>query len=69
MGELVDVECSTWNNGLGFSPSCLRHFEKSTVEAFKRGGVPVLSRISSNPISDRDSDSLFTAGRPSPPDS
>ena len=39
------------------------------LDAFRRGGVPVLSRIREKPSFERHSDSKFTAGRPSPPDS
>jgi hypothetical protein len=58
--------CSTWNNGRGFSPFWRLHIEKSQLEAFNLGGVPVFKRISLNPSVSKDSESLFTAGRLSP---
>ena len=61
--------CSTWNKGRGCSPSWRIHFEKSQLEAFRRGGVPVFRRMSSKPSFRSESESKLTAGRPSPPDS
>ena len=43
-------------------------FEKSIERAARRGGVPVLSRVSVKPRRMSDSLRRSTAGRPSPPD-
>jgi hypothetical protein len=56
-------------SGGGISPFCSTQREKSHVEALRRGGVPVLRRINSNPRFAREVESLFAAGLPSPPDS
>ena len=64
---LPSLKCSTWNNGGGVSPSRRVQAEKSHDEAFRRGGVPVLSLKSVNPMDSSDSESLFAAGLPSPP--
>ncbi len=63
----VVKECSTWNNGRGLSPSCRKQTLKLQLEALRRGGVPVLRRISLKPRASRLSESRLTAGRPSPP--
>ena len=50
------------------SPGWTTVCEKSMESAARRGGVPVFSRMRENPSCLRDSLSLSTAGRPSPPD-
>ena len=58
--------CSTWNNGLGTSPSWRESTEKLQEEAFKRGGVPVFRRVKVKPRCFKLSDRALTAGRLSP---
>src|SRR6266404_576928 len=68
---------STWNKssfqnvkyGTGSSPGWVSVLEKSIDLFNSRGGVPVLSRPSSNPISRRDPDKPIAAASPArPPD-
>src|SRR6266446_5527735 len=69
--------CSTWNKssfqnvkyGTGSSPGWISVFEKSMDLFNSRGGVPVLSRPSSNPSSISDADKPIAAASPArPPD-
>ena len=57
------------NNGGGHSPLSSVQTEKSQLEAFSRGGVPVFSLVSANPRHSNDFESPVQAGRPSPPES
>src|SRR5882724_11601511 len=67
--------CSTWNKssfqyvkyGTGSSPGWISVFEKSIDRRSKRGGVPVLSRPNSSPISWSDPDKLIAADSPERP--
>src|SRR6266508_1557251 len=70
-------DCSTWNKssfqyvkyGTGSSPSCSWVSEKSMERRRSLGGVPVLSRPSSRPISFNELESPKTADSPArPPD-
>src|ERR1700685_431009 len=68
-------ECSTWNKssfqklkyGTGSSPGCSSVLEKSIERRSNLGGVPVLRRPNSKPISFSDPDKLIAADSPDRP--
>src|SRR5205809_7947906 len=76
-GSESDLGCSTWNKssfqwekyGTGSSPGCVSVLVKSMERLSNLGGVPVLSRPSSNPSSFSELDNPIAAASPArPPD-
>ena len=66
--DLARARVRSEKNGGFASAGCSTVFEKSMLDAFRRGGVPVLRRISLNPSRSSDALRRSTAGRPSPPE-